>query len=62
MWAEFNLVAITRDLLDGDYHRNGDMIDITDSTANWLEVITTDSTDDDMQLIAKSLQFNISVV
>lgn len=61
LWADFNLVAIARDLMDGDYHREGDTIDITDQTACWLETITVDSDDDDMQLIASSLNLSFSV-
>lgn len=61
IWSDFNLVEITHDLLDGDFHRDGMIIEITDATANWLEVVSTDSLDDDMQLIAKSLQLNFSI-
>lgn len=60
-WSDFNLVAITRDLMDGDYHRDGVIIEITDDTASWLEAVAVNSHDDDMQLIAKSLQLNFSI-
>lgn len=61
MWSDFNLVSITYDLMDGDYHRDGAFINVTDETMRWLEVMSTDSPDDDMQLIAKSLQLNFSI-
>lgn len=58
MWADFNLVAITRDLIEGDCHRVGETIEITPDTAEWLEVISADSDEEDLQLIAASLEFN----
>lgn len=61
LWSDFNLVEITHDLLDGDFHRDGMIIEITDDTANWLEAISADSPDTDMQLIAKSLQLDFSI-
>lgn len=60
-WGDFNLVAITHDLMDGDYHREGVIIEITDDTANWLEAVSADSPDADMQLIAKSLQLDFRI-
>lgn len=60
-WSDFNLVAITHDLMDGDYHREGVIIEITDDTASWLEAVVVDSKDEDMQLIAKSLQLDFSI-
>ena len=61
LWSDFNLIAITRDLIDGDFHRDGMIIEITDDTANWLEAVSADSPDADMRLIAKSLQLDFSI-
>lgn len=47
LWADFNLVAIARDLLEADHHRESIFIDISDRTADWIETIAEMSNDDE---------------
>lgn len=55
LWSDFNLVAIARELLEADHHRESIFIDISDRTADWIETIaelSNNPDDDDIRLVA----------